>query len=434
MVQRTVVQRTMVQRTMDLLATSTPAHRQPVRILFYGQSITKQEWSQLVARDLRVRFPYADLTIENRAIGGYSTDYLIRTLPHDVYAFYPDLVIFHDFGGEENYERIIAGIRSNTTAEILVQSDFPTWAPAAGQPVDEARARSERFHDRHSFEWLPQLCVKYRCGVVDVRRPWVKYLQAQHLEPGALLSDGTHLNAQGNALLAEITSRELRYDGAAPEPRADVQEIPGRWVDGRLRVEFKGNRVEAVAAADGPYHAAMAEVWIDGKRPSTFPELYAITRPTDTFAVDWPAVNRVTAERPLLAEDWTLRVLETNADDSRWRFTVIGSRTGADGTGVSTERFVSNSGRVVIEPGDWSVKRAFDLKQQLTPVGFEVRWSVVPIFEDVYLAPRVADPSRDYVSVLASGLPNGKHTLELVSRDVTPPPVRAIRIYCPSQF
>ena len=33
----------------------------------YGQSITKQEWSQQVAQDLRTRFPYADLTIENRA-------------------------------------------------------------------------------------------------------------------------------------------------------------------------------------------------------------------------------------------------------------------------------------------------------------------------------------------------------------------------------
>ena len=35
-----------IQRTMTLLATSTPARRNPVRILFYGQSITKQEWSQ----------------------------------------------------------------------------------------------------------------------------------------------------------------------------------------------------------------------------------------------------------------------------------------------------------------------------------------------------------------------------------------------------
>src|SRR5262249_7121144 len=58
-----------VQRTMTLLTTSTPEHRNKVRILFYGQSITEQEWSKLVAADLRKRFPNADLEIENRAIG-----------------------------------------------------------------------------------------------------------------------------------------------------------------------------------------------------------------------------------------------------------------------------------------------------------------------------------------------------------------------------
>ena len=123
-----------IQRTMALLATSTPAHRNQVRILFYGQSITKQEWSQSVAEDIRARFPYADLTIENRAIGGYSSPYLIQTVAHDVYGFYPDLVIFHDYGGEDDYEKIVRGIRQHTTAEILVQSDYPVWSHVEGQP------------------------------------------------------------------------------------------------------------------------------------------------------------------------------------------------------------------------------------------------------------------------------------------------------------
>jgi hypothetical protein len=44
---------------MTLLATSTPAKRNRVRILFYGQSITQQDWSKRVADDLRRRFPHA---------------------------------------------------------------------------------------------------------------------------------------------------------------------------------------------------------------------------------------------------------------------------------------------------------------------------------------------------------------------------------------
>ena len=46
-----------VQRTMALLATSTPQHHNTVRILFYGQSITEQDWWHEVAADLKRRFP-----------------------------------------------------------------------------------------------------------------------------------------------------------------------------------------------------------------------------------------------------------------------------------------------------------------------------------------------------------------------------------------
>jgi len=55
---------------MTLLATSTPEKRHKVRVLFYGQSITEQDWSKAVAADLRARFPHADLEIENKAMGG----------------------------------------------------------------------------------------------------------------------------------------------------------------------------------------------------------------------------------------------------------------------------------------------------------------------------------------------------------------------------
>jgi hypothetical protein len=96
---------------MTLLATSTPAHRNPVRILVYGQSITKQEWSQ------------------------------------DVYDFCPDLIIFHDFGGQDNYTKIIEDTRCNTTADILMHSSHPL-VPDRGRyrrrVPHEARVRQSR--------------------------------------------------------------------------------------------------------------------------------------------------------------------------------------------------------------------------------------------------------------------------------------------------
>ncbi len=112
-------------RTMRLLATSTPERRNTVRILFYGQSITEQKWSEQVAADLRRRFPHADLVVENRALGGFASQLLVKTAETDLYPFYPDLVVFHVFGAHDKYEDILRRTRERTTAEILQQNDHP---------------------------------------------------------------------------------------------------------------------------------------------------------------------------------------------------------------------------------------------------------------------------------------------------------------------
>jgi hypothetical protein len=426
-----------IQRTMTLLATSTPERRNAVRILFYGQSLTKQEWTRAVADDLRARFPNADITFANRAIGGYASPLLKRTLSHDVYAFYPDLIIFHDFGGEPDYEYMISEIRSQTTAEILIQNDRPDALTVSPPPTDPKKLRGYEWMNRHNTEWLPQLAARYGCEIVDVRGPFVEYLNAHGLKPADVLYDGTHFNYEGDHVIAELTSRHLRYDPSLPrkpwENLARTYEI-GRdvqWINGKLDLEFEGNRVDVIAGWADPYYGGEADVRIDGRRPSEFPELYDIARPSDTFSVDWPGINHIGAEKPLQVEDWKLKILEVNADESRLRFDVSGSRTGPDGAGVSTERFVSTSGRVVIEPQDWTFARSFDLSHRPTPVGFELTWSVVPMFLDVYREASVEDLTREQVSSLAIGLTNTKHKLNLIARGPNPPAIRAIRVYRP---
>jgi len=88
-----------IQRTMKLLADSTPDKRNAVRVLFYGQSITCQPWWREVAADLKERFPNADLTIKNHGIGGFTAPSLLATTEYDLFPFYPDLLIFHVYGG-----------------------------------------------------------------------------------------------------------------------------------------------------------------------------------------------------------------------------------------------------------------------------------------------------------------------------------------------
>jgi len=88
-----------IQRSMKLMAESTAEKRNTVKVLFYGQSITRQNWWPIVAKHLRSTYPHADLVIENRAIGGFQAPSLIETAEFDLYPFYPDLLIFHVYGG-----------------------------------------------------------------------------------------------------------------------------------------------------------------------------------------------------------------------------------------------------------------------------------------------------------------------------------------------
>src|SRR5947209_1174440 len=90
-----------VQRTMRLLATSTPEHRNTVRILFYGQSITEQRWAAEVAGNLKRMYPEANLVVENRALGGFASQLLVMTAETDLYPLEPDLLIFHVYGAHD---------------------------------------------------------------------------------------------------------------------------------------------------------------------------------------------------------------------------------------------------------------------------------------------------------------------------------------------
>jgi hypothetical protein len=335
---------------------------------------------------------------------------------------------------------MIDEIRRNTTAEILIQNDRPDAATVGAQPTDPGGLHTYTWTREHNDVWLPSLAHRFGCELADVRGPYLSYLKANGLRPDDLLHDGTHFNFQGDYLVAELTERHLVYRPELPrQPWAGLvrgYEI-GRdihWVNGRLELEFEGNRVDAVAGLADPYHGASAAVRIDGRPPSDRPELYHITRPSDTYGVDWPAINRIGARAPLLVENWTLRILEVNSDESRAEFEVRGSSTGYDGRGVSTERFVSKSGRVVIEPADWTLVRALKLLHSPTPRGFEVRWSVLPMFADVYAEPRMGDLSREQATTLALGLPNTKHKLELIAEGPEVPNIREIRVYRPPVF
>ncbi len=428
-----------IQHTMRLLATSTAEKRNTVRILFYGQSITEQKWAKLVEEDLRRRFPHARLVIENRALGGFASQMLAKTAETDLYPFQPDLLIFHVYGAHDKYEDIIRRVRERTTAEILMQNDHVTKPEHLTEETDAAKLppAGKHWDQFMNHNWLPSLARKYGAELCDQRMLWKAYLAANKLEPQALLRDSVHLNEHGEWLMAECVKAYLRYDSKpGPSPAEDwvkTYEVGKdvRWANGRLRLEFAGNRVDAVCQAGA---APPATVCIDGRKPSEFAELYgltrAVTKPEGKWLVKWPALGPIGSEERLRVEDWTLTAKREDAEGKLLSFTLVGSKAGPDGEGRSDARFVSKSGRVVIETNDWNVVYTLSLGS-ITPMPerVEVKWQVEPHFMDEFVSPGVKDNAIETTVTLAQGLANGKHILEVSGSEI--PTLEAIRVYHP---
>ncbi|MBX9628028.1 MAG: hypothetical protein K2X82_29790 [Gemmataceae bacterium] len=421
-----------LRRSMGLMATSTPEKRNTVRVLFYGQSITEQAWTRAVADDLRKRFPHANFVIENRAIGGHSSQRLWRTAEADLYPFDPDLLVFHVYGSHTDYEAILRRVRERTTADILHTTDHLAARDAVDEPTDPAGLTPKQWEPWFNHAFLPDVTKKYRTELADVRGLWKQYLRDCGLKPQDLLKDGVHLNARGDFLMAELVKAHLRYDPdakAEPDGRVTTLNVGKEidWKDGKLTVPFEGNRVVLVCK---PGEGKPAAVRIDGKKPSEWAECYAATRATAFPNTNWPVLLRVTSEKPPVAGEWTLSVTELSADGKGGKFTVAGSVTGEDGAGEVGRRFVSPSGRVVIEPEDWNLDYCYQVFKRPLPLPFAVKWKADLRGTDEFASPGVKDPAVETTVTAAAGLPNGQHTLELAGGPGVP--VAAVRVYRPT--
>ena len=365
---------------------------------------------------------------------------LARTAETDLYPFQPDLLIFHVYGAHDKYEDIIRRTRERTTAEILQQNDHVTKPADLTEETDPTKVpiQSGKWDAFMNHNWLPSLAKKYQTELCDQRGLWKLYLGDYGLEPKALLRDDVHLNTHGEFVMAEFVNAALRYDpklGPSPAENWVKTLAIGKdaaWADGKLRVEFEGNRVDVICK---PGSAPPASIRIDGRKPSEIPALYgftrAVTTPLGKWPVKWPIIAPLQSEKPLLVEDWKLDIKRADAaNEKRLTFTLTGSKTGGDGEGRSDEKFVSKSGRIVILPEDWNATYALALAG-ITPVPdeFNVKWSVLPRFVDEFVSPGIEDPAVETTVTLAQGLPNTKHTLEISGSPETP--ITALRIYGP---
>jgi hypothetical protein len=399
-----------IQRTMKALEESTAERPAYVRVLFYGQSITAQAWTQAVQKQLQTRYPTVQFEFRNAAIGGYQSDVLIRTADHDLYPWYPDLLFFHVYGPTDTYEEIVRRVRERTSAEIVLWTSHLS----ANEKVDELLKQ----YDARSLKIL-DVAEKYHTLKIDLRKKWCDYLIANNLAVTNLLSDSVHLKSAGCDVYAKFVGEELvRVPGTGGDPASSgtittvAANSPAvvKGADGSLTLTFTGNRVVAVSDGTGAA-GAKTKVLLDGKPMDDVKELWAITRPSVGPAGIWmPAVNNIAFEKAPVEEEWTLTCLpDSTPDGKKIHYKVQGSMTGEDGEGWSTERFVSRSGRAIIEPSDWRVAWTLGYKKATLPEGFKVTWKAVPMFARTY-EPKLAATR----TLLMQGCSNATHTLTLL--------------------
>ncbi len=417
-----------IQRTMRLLETSTQENPNRVRILIYGQSITGSGYlSSHLKKELKKRYPHAEILLENRSLGGHGVPLLTRTAEHDLFPFYPDLLIFHAYDGDDNgtLEKLFRDILRNTSSEILTWTDHFDVLYSVNREKDFARKR--KIQDRHNRyriqqnDYRRQMARRLGIELVEVQNAWQKWLKdhpgdEKILPEYQLLRDNIHLNPKGEEILyQEVLKHFVRIPDADAEADERVQIYSigalrqnGDW----LELPFEGSRVELKAGKPG----GKLEVLIDGEKPSLTPDARYVSRPRlsgDRWNV--PPIKQVLASpKANSGENWTLILDGFHHAEKSFRFALSGSQTGKDGEGSTADSvFVSKSGKIQFRISDFDRSRILLYAKRNKDRPLQISWTVHTISNDTF-APQKA---KEQITVFQTRR-TGKHVLKIRNHGV----------------
>lgn len=415
----------------------------PLLIWAIGSSFTNGLGNgDLLSALIRERFPHAPPLVYKK-IAGNSTSYHFSHgwARHLVIPDQPDVVLLYNFGQTEDLEALIAELRQQTTADILVGSlhwclpHKPLW------PDPEAR------NSHQEPVALRAVCEKYGVEFVENRREMTEYMLAHQLSLEDLLGDAVHENRYAARMTVLNIARhfhraeQFRYEPNTRERRVEVESSPAVLMEpapwaaaeagtartatapgSTLSIPFTGNRIEWIGWR-GP-DGGTADVWIDGQPAAELPVFYAGYIQPDPKNAPCPpnpprdrGPHAVSLGRNLVPQQWTITMTSDGGD-----YALVGSVTGPDGQGHGLKPFTSASGQIIIDPAFWR-----DAKNNRTGDRFTFN-----VLRATVASVACKAPVREKFRLrLAAYLPNQPHVLKLVTRGDGPVTVDAVDVFEP---
>ena len=399
-----------------------------LRILYYGQSITGDVWTEEATSQIQSAFPDTQIVDENLAIGGFSSQFLVWTTARDLKTFDPDLIVFNVYGDHRKYREILEMFSSMTDADVILQTYHSLddneectaqWGlRGQGSCRGFLRLRPRDFNDWMSRDYIPSAAQKLGFAVHDQYQLWRDHLQTNDLPASALLRDNVHLNGRGNQLMAdmladylipELRTPPLQTQALQTQALATSVEVSNGAQGSSLHLRFEGGRLEVLSNGALPEGS---QIWIDGQASVEHAACLLPSRTSPTHSMeDWPAISQVTLGPDAQPERWTLTIEDSTSPP--YSFSLEGSETGPDGEGSSNQPFQSTSDQITIEPGAWNLARAAKRQDVAVPAGLQVQWDVVDTCGAVIASEEVLGTDGQWLLSLASGLSAGTHRVEI---------------------
>lgn len=399
-----------LDRSISVLQNSTFENPVNFSILFYGQSIVAGLRADILVDSLRIKFPSANISFLNRAIGGFTVPHLVKTVNHDLFQENPDLIIFHAYesDNEKLLDTLIKTIRRRSSADIALFDHHFVWN------INPISLIAENKRDSLQSQAIKEIAVKHGCKYIDVRGPWRKYLNDNELGANMLVGNtidtDVHPNDRGKQLLREIILASLlekskiqyfsKYDLLRDEIILESKNL--------YKEDFIGNlgAFEVDTIMD---NETRVEVLIDGNIPSTFQSSYHVSRPSIGYKSWMPALKLVKlGETFPRIEDWKLIIADIDRVNKCFTYKLEGGITGFDGKGNSEGNFISDTGRIKINKEDFYIFQVEEIIGLDTPEDFEISFSVKLIVEDtILIKPNIVR----YTAFSDSKIDN--HTIEL---------------------